>query len=181
MRFTEEKERIGAAAAKLVADGEAVILDSGSTTFEVARNLALRRGLKIITNDLSIAGDVEYDPSNSVVLTGGEYNRVLNLVSGSEAENFYRNIRVNKAFLGADAIDAGTGVFNAAMEDAAIKRVILEVAREVILVADHSKFGRTSLTKVCNVERIHAIITDKRLDASSQKALRELNVNFTMV
>ncbi|MDR1651003.1 MAG: DeoR/GlpR family DNA-binding transcription regulator [Synergistaceae bacterium] len=181
MMFFEEKRRIGSAAAKLVADGETVILDSGSTTFEVARHLTSRRGLKIITNDLSITGEVDYDPSNSVILTGGLYSKGLNLLAGSETENFYRNIRVNKAFLAADAIDMKNGVFNAAMEDASVKKVILEVAREVILVSDHSKFGRTSLSKVCDIAQLHMIITDRGLDQSYQQELRRMNSNFMLV
>jgi DeoR/GlpR family transcriptional regulator of sugar metabolism len=181
MMFSEEKERIGSAAAKLVSDGETVILDSGSTTFEVARHLASRRGLKIITNDLSITGEIDYDPSNSIILTGGLYSRYLNLLTGSETENFYRNIRVNKAFLAADAIDMENGVFNATMEDASVKKIILEAACEVILVSDHSKFGRTSLSKVCNIDQVHMIITDRGLDQPYQQELRKKNSNFMLV
>lgn len=171
MQFPEEKERIGAAAARMVADGETLILDSGSTNFEVAKHLASLKRLKIITYDLMIAGGVDYDPSTSIILAGGVLRRGFNLVVGSDTENFFENIRVNKAFLGADSIDVDGGIFNATLEEAAVKKIIVSVAREVIVVTDHSKFGRTALAKVCGLDRVHGIITGKELDPEYRQAL----------
>lgn len=181
MQYPEEKERIGAEAAKRVADGETLILDSGSTTFEVGRHLASIKRLKIITYDLLIAGEIDYDPSTSIILAGGVFRRGFNLVVGGETENFFRNIRVNKAFLGVDSLDPEQGIFNATLEEASIKKIIIEVAREVIVVTDHSKFGRTALAKVCALEHVHEIITGRELESTYQEKLRAAGVNLTLV
>jgi DeoR/GlpR family transcriptional regulator of sugar metabolism len=114
-------------------------------------------------------------------MTGGFYRRGLNLLLGSWAENFLRNVRVNKAFIGVDAIDIRDGVFNATMEEASIKKIIVEVSKEVILVADHSKFGRIALAKICELDRIHKIITDSGLEMSYQNALKNMSVNLSLV
>lgn len=177
----EEKKRIGAAAAQMVADGEALILDSGSTTYEVAKAISSLKHLKIITYDLMIAGSVDYGSTNTVMLTGGLVRKGFDLVVGSDTENFFRNIRVNKAFLGVDSLDPRQGVFNATLEEAAVKKVILEAAHEVIVVTDHSKFGKTALAKVCDLGRIHKIITGKELDPSHQQALRHAGIELRLV
>jgi DeoR/GlpR family transcriptional regulator of sugar metabolism len=181
IKFIEEKERIGEAAARLVSDGEIIIIDSGSTTFQIAKHLASHRGLKIITNDISITSDIEYEQSNTLIVTGGVYRRGLNLLLGSWTENFLRNVRVNKAFIGVDAIDINDGVFNATMEEAEIKKIIVSVAKEVILVADHSKFGRIALAKICELDMIDKIITDSDLDTSYHSALKNLHISFSLV
>ena len=181
MRHLEEKKRIGAAAAQMVADGETLILDSGSTTYEVAKSIASLKHLKIITYDLMIAGSVDYDSTNAVILTGGLVRRGFDLVVGSDTENFFRNVRVNKAFLGVDSFDLEQGIFNATLEEAAVKKVILEAAREVVVVTDHSKFGKTALAKVCDLGRIHRIITGKELDVSYQQALRLAGIDLRLV
>lgn len=180
LKFAEEKTRIAVAASQLVADGETLILDSGSTTFEVAKQLSSLKHLKIITYDLLVAGGVDYDSSTSIILAGGFFRKGFNLVFGSETENFFRNIRVNKAFLGADSIDLEQGLFNATMEEASIKKNIIASAKEVIVVTDHSKFGKMSLAKVCDLSSITRIITGRELTPEYQKALCNAGINLTL-
>jgi len=177
-QLQEEKRRIGAAAAARVRDGETIILDSGSTTIEVARHLTHHKHLTIITYDLFIAGSVDYDDTTSVLVSGGTLRPGFNVLVGSEAENFFRKIRVNKAFLGADAIHPEQGVFNATFSEHAVKQRIVEATQEVILVADHSKFGKVALVNVCPLDAVHRIVTDTGLD---ETVLSELKRHGTAV
>ncbi len=177
----DEKRRIGKFAASCVSDGDTLILDAGSTTFEVARELFEHRRLTILTYDLAIAALTDYHPSTSVFLAGGAVRRGFNVTLGSDTEAFFRNVRVNKAFLGADAIDVTDGLFNATFTEQSIKQLIIKAAQEVILVADRTKFKKTALTKICDLSTINRIVTDKDLCANVENELRERGVDVVKV
>ncbi|MGE5508554.1 MAG: DeoR/GlpR family DNA-binding transcription regulator [Chitinophagales bacterium] len=166
----EEKRRIGAAAAALVGDGETLILDSGSTTLEVARNLTKHRNLTIITYDLLIATELEFDPSTTLIVAGGLRRAGFCVCVGALTENFLREVRVNKSFLSADAVDLEHGITNATFAELGVKQLIIKAASEVILVADHTKFGNVALARVGGVEQAHQVITDSGVDAEVVRA-----------
>lgn len=171
--FTAEKRRIAAAAAKFVLDGETVILDSGSTTFEVARLLAHRKNLTLITNDLFIAGQIAFDPSISVVISGGTLRDGFNTLVGPLTETFFRNVRVDRTMLSADAVEPVFGVSNATFAESSIKQLMVEAAGHVTLVADASKFGKHALARVCSLDEIDVVVTDSSLSDTNQKALNQ--------
>lgn len=169
--FTAEKRRIAAAAELFVLDGETVILDSGSTTFEVARLLAHRKNLTVITNDLFIAGQIAFDPSISLVVSGGTLRDGFNTLVGPLTEAFFRNIRVDRTILSADAVEPVFGVSNATFAESAIKQLMVEAAGHVTLVADSSKFGKHALAGVCALDKIDVVITDSALSDTNRKAI----------
>lgn len=175
-----EKRRIGELAAELVADGESLILDSGSTTLEVARNLSSKKNLTIITNDLAIASEIQYDPTTEVMLTGGSLRPGFHLLHGTVAENFLRSINVNKAFISGDAVEPTEGLTNATFSEAAIKKLMIAAGREVYLVIDHSKFGKTNLAKVEDLNVFTSIITDSELPEEYCAALERLGITFKL-
>lgn len=179
--FQEEKRRIGQAAAAMVADGETVILDTGSTTFQVAQYLAGRRNLTIITNDLLIATVLEFHPTTQLVVTGGIRRSGFGVLIGSIVEDLLRAVKVNKSFLSADAVDVEHGISNANFAEAAIKRLIIEAAQQVILVVDHSKFAGTALAKVAGVHRVHHVITDSGVSPEVLQALERAGIPVTVV
>jgi len=179
--FVEEKIRIGSRAASLVADGDTLILDAGSTTLEIARQLSEHRRLTVLTYDLAIAGCSEYHLSTSVFLAGGSVRRNFNETLGADAENFFREVRVNKAFLGADAIDLQEGVFNANLAERSIKQLIVRAAQEVILVADHSKFGKSALVKICDLADVERIVTDRDISSEASLELQRQGIPFDAV
>lgn len=176
-----EKRRIGEAAAAMVADGETLILDSGSTTIEVARRLKHHKNLTIITNDLLIASTLEFDPSTTLMLTGGTRRAGFSVLIGPVTEDFFRGVRVNKSFLSADAVDLVHGITNATFPEAATKRLIIEAAREVILVVDHSKFGGSALAKVSGLELVHQVVTDSGVGDETLRGLARLGLKVTVV
>ncbi len=174
--FTEEKQRIGYKAASMVKDNETLILDSGSTTYHVAKNLADLKNLTIITNDLFIASNIEFHPSTTLVVTGGVRRSGFNILMGSITEELLSQLKVNKTFLAADAVDFVQGISNATLFEASIKRLIIKAAQEVILVVDHSKFGKAALARVCSLEQLHLVITDSGVDNSVLQGFQRINI-----
>jgi DeoR/GlpR family transcriptional regulator of sugar metabolism len=152
-----EKERIAEAAARMVAAGSTVILDSGSTTLALARRLAGHR-ITLIALDVVVAQAAAADPTE-VLVVGGRVRNGLYSVVGPWTEDILRGVFADVFFLAADAVDDG-GVTNSTVDEAAVKRLAIGVAREVVLVADHTKFGRKALAHVCQLDQLGAVVTD---------------------
>lgn len=178
--FTAQKRRIAVAAIQFVQDSETVILDSGSTTFEVARLLAESKNLTLITNDLFIASQITFDPSITVIVIGGALREGFNTLVGPLTEDFLRNVRVDRTILSADAVDPTFGVSNATFFESSIKHLMVEAAGHVTLVADSSKFGKRALAKVCALSEIDVVITDDDLSEADQKSLMQSAAKVVM-
>lgn len=171
----DEKIRIARAAAMEVADGESVFLDSGTTAFQLAQCLRKKRNLTIATVDLSIASLV-YDPTTQLILTGGIVRQGYNVLVGSTAENFIRDMRVDKAFLTADAVDLDFGISNTNYLEAGVKSQVAHAGRKVILIADHSKFGMMALTKLCDLKDVQMVITDQGLSRNTVVEMQNMGI-----
>jgi DeoR/GlpR family transcriptional regulator of sugar metabolism len=156
------KTAIGRAAAALVRDGDSVILDSGSTAYEVGAALADRRDLTVIANDLRIAHLVADFPSARLLVPGGEQLRSNYALVADHAVSFVQELRVDWAFLGADAID-GTGITNTNTLEVPLKQAMIASARTAVVVADSSKFDRRALVRVADLHEVHRIVTDDDL------------------
>lgn len=165
----EEKERIAEGAARLVSPGSTVILDSGSTTLALARRLAGRRitliALDLPTAQAAAAGQTE------VLLVGGRVRNGLFSLVGPWTEETLRGLHGDVFFLGADAVDDDE-VTNSTVDEAAVKRLAIRAAREVVLLADHSKFGRKALAQVCLLGELSAVVTDRGI-GPGEAVLRE--------
>jgi DeoR/GlpR family transcriptional regulator of sugar metabolism len=157
------KEAVGRAAAALVADGQSLAIDSGSTTYQLALALRARRDLTIVTNDLRVAELVSGFPSVRLLVTGGELLRSTFTLYGERAVAFVEELSVDFAFLGADAIDAEAGITNTNTIEVGLKRAMLAVAGATAVLADSSKFGRRALVRVAEAAEIDRIITDDEL------------------
>lgn len=174
-----EKEHIGRAAAALIAEGDSVIFDSGSTTRSVARS-AKRLRMSAVALDLPTGLELADSPTVDVLIVGGHVRTELYAIVGAFAEEMLRQIHVNRLFLGADSVDLAGGVTNASPTEVPVKRLAIAAAHEVILVADSSKFGRMSLVKVCDIQHVHHIVTDAGLDDVMQAAVRDLGIRLTL-
>ncbi len=161
-KHSAAKRRIGRAAAALVQDGETVFLDVGSTTTEVARALPpTLRGVTIITNGLNIALELERLPNVRVIVTGGMLRPLQHSLVSPYALEMLGRIHANRLFLGCNGVSARAGVTNANHEEAEIKRIMVHQAREVVVVADHSKLGQVSQAQVASVSAVDTLITDR--------------------
>ncbi|MGQ9493457.1 MAG: DeoR/GlpR family DNA-binding transcription regulator [Anaerolineae bacterium] len=159
-RNIEQKHRIAAAAAEMVRDGETIILDAGSTTYELALLLMRRRNLTVVTNDLQIAAKLAANPNIALVCTGGIARANVYTLLGPQVEAFLRNLRVNKTFLGADAIHEDGAIGNVVLEEVAVKQAMVHAGEQVIVLADSSKFGVIGFAKVCDLAEVDILITD---------------------
>lgn len=179
--MTEEKQRIAEAAANLVHHGDTVIIDSGTTTFFIAQALASREQLTIITNDLYLAYQTPIHPSSTLIVTGGMRRQGRQELVGTVTENFIRETHVDIAFIGADGIDMTGGVTNANFAELGVKQLMIKAAMRSVVVADHSKFGRVALARICDLEDVDLLITDTGLDEEIQNRLRKLPITLETV
>lgn len=162
-----QKRAIARHAARLVADGSSLVLDSGSTTYEIARALTGRRGLTVATNDVRIAHLLARTGGVRLLVTGGQLMESVYALVGPVVVDSLAGLRVDWAFLGADAVDAGAGVTNRNTIEVPIKRAMLAAAARAVLVADSAKFGRRALASVCALDVFSALVTDDGLNLDS--------------
>ena len=156
----DEKEAIGRATAALFEDGDSVLLDGGTTTLEVARALAERSiALQVVTNSLPIAQLLSSNKSVDLILIGGYVYPRTGVALGPLAIESMQAIRVRKSVLGAGGVVAD-GIYNANMLLVETERQMMSCGQEVVIVADHSKFGRLNLARLCGLDEIDRVVTD---------------------
>jgi DeoR family transcriptional regulator of aga operon len=180
-RHIEEKLRIATAASQMVHDGETVILDAGSTTYQIAVQLLHRRNLTVVTNDLQIAVKLASNPNITLICTGGIARANVYSLLGHQTEAFLRTLRVNTTFLGADALHPDGTVANVVLDEVAIKQAMLNAGEHTVVVADSSKFAVTGLARVCSLQEVDLLVTDTGIPKEMLKTLREMDVSVTIV
>ncbi len=175
----EEKTAIAAEAAKMVVEGQVVILDSGTTTTAVARALRNFQNLTVITNAVNIA--VELSGSNvEVILTGGNVRKSSFSQVGPLAEETLRKLSADIFFLGVDGFDVDFGLTTPNLLEARVNRAMMDVARRTVAVCDASKFGKRSLSLLCPTTALHQVITDRGISKSDLNALKKAGVEVTV-
>lgn len=178
----EEKSRIGKCAAKLIYDYETIIIDSGTTTMEVIKNLPPVNELNIVTNALNIVNQlvVQNNPNVNIIMLGGNLRRNSLSFVGPLADKNITNLYVDKVFLGVDGFDIKYGIYTPNIEEAYINQKMIELAKEVILVADSSKFRRKSMCFICETSRIHTVVTDTGLAEEDCKLLTDMGIKLIL-
>ncbi|MDK2896565.1 MAG: hypothetical protein PWP04_685 [Candidatus Atribacteria bacterium] len=172
----EEKKKIAKLAASLVEDRDTVILDSGSTCFYLAKELAKKRGLKIVSIDIKIAGELAKFPNIQTIVIGGEIRPGYFSVGGEMATRYLSEIRAEKGFIATDGWDL-SGTYNASTFEVGIKKTIIQNSSKVFLVSDRTKYGKPALVKVADIEEFTGIIVDSPLLEEVSQALAEKKVN----
>jgi DeoR family transcriptional regulator of aga operon len=175
-----EKMRIAAAALRMIRPGQVIILDSGTTTTSIARGCRQMRSLTVITNATNIAGELADSPVE-VVLTGGSLRKNSYSLVGPLAEESLRKLSADMLFLAVDGFDVHYGLTTPNQLEARVNRAMSESARRTIVVSDSSKFGRRSLSLIMGVSSVHETITDRGIPKRDLKALREMEVEVTLV
>jgi len=176
----DEKRRIGAKAADLILDGDSIILDSGTTTLEIARRIINRSSLTVMTNAVNIATVLAGNPKMNVMLTGGSLRENSFSLVGPEAESALRDFYFDKLFLGVDGFDLDVGLTTPNQLEAHLNTVMVEVARQTILVTDSSKFGRKTLCRIGGLEKIETIITDHGIGEEYLSRLTEIGIEVIL-
>lgn len=170
------KACIGRAAAALVSDGDSVFIGSGSTTAHVARHLVGRKDLTVVTNALTVATEFASVEGVTVVVTGGMMRPSELSLVGHITEQSLREVRVDKVILGMRAINLEAGMTNDYLPEVMTDRTIIEMAPELIVVADHTKFGKIASAYVAPIERVTTLVTNSDTDLETLTRLRELGI-----
>jgi len=170
-----QKSSIRVHAAAMIADGDTVILDVGTTTTAIARALVLRTDLRdvtVVTNGLNIALELEpAAPRISVVVTGGTLRPLQHSLVNPLGTVLLERLRASVAFVGCNGVDPEVGITNVNLPEAEVKRAMLLAARRRVIVADGSKVGGVELAKVCDIEEVNLLITDPSADPEVLEAI----------
>ena len=176
-----EKQAIGRAAANLIKDGDTVIIDSGTTTLQVARNLHKFRNLTIITNALNVAQEVLSYKRFNVILLGGNIRNASESVVGALAETNLKMFYCDKLFMGVDSFSVENGLSTPNVEEANINQIMISRSNEVIAVFDSSKINKRALAFITTLDNIDTIVTDEGIDKSTRNQLKSTKVNVITV
>lgn len=176
----EEKIRIAKKAAKLISEGDTIILDSGSTTSFIAKEIKQMKGITVITNAINIVS-ILLNSDIDVILIGGLLLKETSTLVGPLADDALRKMSADKLFLGVDGIDFEVGLTTPNILEANTSRVMMEMSGEIILVVDASKFGRRSLGVISKVSEVNSIITTKKLSENELKKFADYDVEVFIV
>jgi len=174
----EEKSRIGQLAASLVEEGQTVLLGGGSTALEVARNL-LDRNIQIVTNSIPVAQVFSDSKNSEVTLTGGYLYPRLGIQIGPICERMLHSISVDVAIMGIRGISENGLSDSSALIVESI-RAMMKSAQRVIVVADHTKFGRNAMIWVANLAEVHEFVSDRGLDPQYRQMLEERKISYQL-
>jgi DeoR family transcriptional regulator of aga operon len=176
----EEKVKIAKAAAAMVSEGQCIILDSGTTTTEIARSLSSFRNLTVITNALNIAADLARSEVE-VILIGGNLRKNSLSAVGPLAEDILKEMHADIVFLGVDGFDVKIGLTTPHLLEARVNRAMVDASAKVVAVCDSSKFNRRSLSLIVPASEVDHVITDSNLPVEEIKAIRDAGIEVTVV
>jgi len=155
------KQLIGKRAASLVAEGDSIAIDSGTTAIEMAKNLSGRRNLTVITPSLLVANILSNRSDIRLILTGGIVRPEEGSLVGDLAQQAFQGLFIDRLFLTVAAVDAEAGLTEYNWDDALVKRAMIHSATEVIAIADASKFGHIAFAQAAPLSAVHQFVTDK--------------------
>jgi len=176
----EEKVRIGQTAVEFIQEGDSVILDAGTTTVQIARALKGRRKVTVITNALNIADELLGSPGIQILMTGGTVRSRTSSLVGPFADEILHQLNVDKVFLATNGISLARGLTTPNPAEARTKQAMVEAAKEVIAVADHSKFGRTFMAQIVPMRRLDTLVTDTGTDPDIVRELEEVGIKTVL-
>ncbi|MEZ4556103.1 MAG: DeoR/GlpR family DNA-binding transcription regulator [Caldilineaceae bacterium] len=177
-RRVAEKERIGAAAAAMVPDGAAVFLDSSSTSLEIARRLKAHRHTTILTNSLAVAQEMLDASGVRVVMSGGALQPETASLIGADAATWFGRFNIQFGFFGAHGISDPEGLTDVSLEQAEVKRPLVQMCRQVVAVVDSSKWGQVGVASFAELAAIDTVITDAHAPAEEMAALRAHGIDI---
>lgn len=177
---TREKMAIAKRASAMIRDGEVIILDNGSTSTFIARELKERQGITIITNAVNIASELASSKLD-IILTGGNLREKSFSLIGPIAEATLKDITANRYFMSVDGIDFDQGFTTPNIPETKISQMMMKVAKEVIVVADSTKFGQRRTGIIAPIKGVRGIITSKDLSKENQRAVKKCGIELFLV
>lgn len=175
-----EKMAIARRAVSFIKNGDTIILDSGSTTTEIAKLITDFQDITVITNALNIALILGAYPNINLVVTGGEFKAPTLSLTGQKAADFFYNLNVDKLFLATAGITLKSGLTYPSISDICVKRAMIESANEVYLVADSSKIGLNSFASLGALSLINLLITDSNITERNKEMLENNEIYYVV-
>lgn len=178
-----EKVRIATAALEFIRGGETIILDSGTTTAEIAKQIRTLKipSINVITNALNIAVLLANSPHVNVIMPGGILRQKSWSLSGPQAEHALGTLQADVLFLGVDSLDPEVGLMTPYLLEAQLNAQMIHIARKVVAVTDSSKLSRRSLSVIAPVDQVDLLITDSAANAACIEAVRARGVEVRLV
>jgi len=180
-RQVQEKQRIGAVAAALVADGDAIILDSSSTALVIVQYLKARRHLTVVTNSLEVAQELRDAPQVKVVLPGGTLRGDTASLIGTDGLEMLRKFNIQKGFFGAHGLNLPEGLTDVSAEEAEVKRFLVGMCRQTVALLDATKWGRVGLASFARPEEINLVVTDEHAPEDLIEPVRAMGIEVLLV
>lgn len=175
-----EKMMIARKALEFIEEGDTIILDSGSTTSELAKIITGFRNLTVITNALNIGLLLGAEPGINVIITGGEFKAPTLSLTGQKAADFFQNLHVDKLFLATAGVSLKSGLTYPGISDICVKRAMIESANETYLLADSSKIGKNAFASLGALSLINYLITDSGIRKEDIEWLKSYEVEFIL-
>lgn len=175
-----QKMMIARKALEFIEDGDTIILDSGSTTTELAKIMVGFRNLTVITNALNIGLILGAEPGINVILTGGEFKAPTLSLTGQKAADFFQNLHVDKLFLATAGVSLKSGLTYPGISDICVKRAMIESANVTYLLADSSKIGKNAFASLGALSLINYLITDSGIKKEDIEWLKSYEVEFVL-
>jgi DeoR/GlpR family transcriptional regulator of sugar metabolism len=175
-----QKSRIGAAAAAMIKDGEAIVLDASTTALAVATQIGDRRELTVLTNGILIAMALIDSPDVTVVMPGGFLRRDSASMVGDEGHDFIERFNFQKGFFGAKGITLEEGLTDVNSAEVAVKRDMVAHARQVIAIVDSSKWGQVGFASFASLDEVDCVITDEDAPPDMVSSLQEAGIDVVI-
>lgn len=172
----EQKRAIAGIAAVYVQEGDTIAIDTGTTTFELAKLLVDIEDLTVVTNDLQIAAYLERNAKANIIMAGGAVRRNFHCTAGQKALDTIGDLNVDKAFIGANGVSLTRGISTPNIDTANVKTALTQIADQVILLSDSTKFGKNSFVKFADMDQIDILITDNGADEEILQEVRQMGI-----
>jgi DeoR/GlpR family transcriptional regulator of sugar metabolism len=174
----DKKARIANKCMEFIESGDTIILDSGSTTTEIAKKLKGRKNLTVITNALNIALLLGAEPGIEVIVTGGEFKPPTLSLTGQKAADFFKGINVQKLFLATAGISLKAGLTYPSISDLVVKKAMIDAAEKTYLVADSTKMGKSAFASLGALSLIDYIITDSEIEEKHLQVFKDNEIEL---
>lgn len=176
----EQKQQIASRALKFIEPSDSIILASGSTILELARQLTTISQLLVVTASLNVAQILNTNPNIEIHQLGGAVRKSSNSAVGPSAEAMMRGFSCNKLFIGVDGIDHSFGLTTTNALEASLNQVMISSARKVFVLVDSSKFGRRGFGRICDITGVDVVITDSGISDSMIKLIESTGVELVI-
>lgn len=174
----DKKELIAKKCIEFIESGDIIILDSGSTTTEIAKKLKGLKNLTVITNALNIALLLGGEPGIEVVMTGGEFKPPTLSLTGQKAADFFKGINVQKLFLATAGLSLKSGLTYPSISDIVVKKAMIDAADTTYLVADSTKIGKSAFASLGALSLIDYIITDAGIEEKHKEVFKQNEIEL---